>query len=78
MKSGTKSRPQGDELRRSYSAADLKGGVRGKYAKRSSAGTNLIRLDADVSKAFPDEKAVNDALRLLIKAATRGLKNRLA
>jgi hypothetical protein len=30
---------------------------------------NLVSLDDDVKSAFPDSKSVNDALRLLIKAA---------
>ncbi len=30
---------------------------------------NLVSLDPDVKAAFPDSKAVNEALRLLIKAA---------
>lgn len=51
-----------DELRRGYDASSLKGGVRGKYVKRYSAGTNLVRLDADVSRSFPNDKSVNDAL----------------
>ena len=42
-------------------------GVRGKYAERYHAGTNLIRLDDDVAEMFPDAKSVNDALRALGK-----------
>lgn len=45
----------------------LKGGVRGKYAKRYHAGTNLVLLDPDVRKVFRNDKAVNDALRLVIE-----------
>ena len=57
-----------DELRREYDLRRLlKGGVRGKYAKRYHAGTNLVLLDPDVSKAFRDERSVNDALRLVIE-----------
>ncbi len=44
-----------------------KGGVRGKYAKRYHAGTNLVLLDPDVRKAFRIERAVNDALRWVIE-----------
>ena len=45
----------------------LKGGVRGKYAARYRAGTNLVLLEPEIAKAFPNEKAVNEALRLVIK-----------
>jgi hypothetical protein len=57
-----------DELRPEYDLKSLlKGGVRGKYAKKYRAGTNLILLEPDVAKAFPNEKAVNEALRLVMK-----------
>ena len=42
-------------------------GLRGKYAKRYHAGTNLVLLDPDIRKAFRSERAVNDALRLVIE-----------
>jgi hypothetical protein len=45
----------------------LKGGVRGKYAKCHQAGTNLALLDPDTRKGFPKERAVNNALRLVIE-----------
>jgi hypothetical protein len=57
-----------DELRPEYDLKSLlKDGVRGKYAQTYRAGTNLVLLEPDVAKAFPDEKAVNDALRLVMK-----------
>ncbi len=57
-----------DELRPEYDLRQLlKGGVRGKYAKRYHAGTNLVLLDPEVRKAFASETAVNDALRLVIE-----------
>jgi hypothetical protein len=57
-----------DELRLDYDLREvLKGGVRGRYAKRYQAGTNLILLDPDVRRAFRSEKAVNEALRLVIE-----------
>jgi len=57
-----------DELRPEYDLRVLlKDGVRGKYVDRYRAGTNLVLLDPDVAKAFPDETAVNEALRLVIQ-----------
>ncbi len=57
-----------DELRPEYELGQLlKGGVRGKYAKRYHAGTNLVLLEPDVREAFRSERAVNDALRLVIQ-----------
>ena len=44
---------------------DFSGGVRGKYAKRYAGGTNVVVVDPDVAKFFPDHDSVNDALRHL-------------
>jgi len=54
----------GLDMREEY---DFSGGVRGKYAARYAQGTNLVRLDPDVARVFPDSAAVNDALRALVK-----------
>ena len=57
-----------DDLRPEYDLRDLlKGAARGKYAKPHHSGTNLVLLEPDVRKAFRDERAVNDALRLVIE-----------
>ena len=57
-----------DELRPEYDLRQLlRAGVRGKYAKRYHAGTNLILLDPDIRKAFRSERAVNEALRLVLE-----------
>ncbi len=56
-----------DDLRPEYDFSQMKGGVRGKYVERYREGTNLVLLDPDVAVAFPDAKAVNDALRSLLQ-----------
>ncbi len=56
-----------DELRPEYDETLLKDGVRGKYAKQYAAGTNIVRLDPDVAAAFPNDEAVNEALRFILK-----------
>lgn len=58
-------------MRPEYKLSELKGRERGKYVERYQAGTNLIRLESDVQKAFPDAEAVNEALRMLMKVARR-------
>ena len=65
---------QRDELRAEYDLTTLKGGVRGKYAARFKAGTNLVLLSPDVAEYFPDEQSVNAALRTLIHVAKRPLR----
>jgi len=64
-----------NELRPEYDFAQMKGGVRGKYVERYRTKTNLVLLDADVAQAFPNDEAVNDALRLLIQVAQRQQTN---
>ena len=56
-----------DDLRPEYDFSTMEGGVRGKYVKRYREGTNIVLLDPDVAAAFPDGKAVNDALRSLLQ-----------
>ena len=46
---------------------DFSGGVRGKYAARYRRGTNVVLIDPELSKAFPDSKSVNDALRTILR-----------
>jgi hypothetical protein len=59
-----------EELRSEYDLSELlKGGVRGKYADRFREGTNLVLLAPDVAAVFPDEQAVNEALRLVMQLA---------
>ena len=62
---------RGDELRPEYDLASLKGLVRGKYYKRALMGTNLVLLEPDVARAFPDSESVNRALRLLRDVARK-------
>ena len=63
-----------DDLRPEYDFSKLKGGVRGKYAKRFQKGTNLVLLSPDVAKYFPDEQSVNAALRSLVGIAKAELR----
>ena len=58
-----------DDLRPEYDLSQLKGGVRGKYYQQAKAGTNLVLIEPDLARVFPDEKSVNRALRLLLTAA---------
>ena len=53
---------------------DFTGGVRGKYAKRYAEGTNVVVIDPDVAKYFPDHESVNEALRSLTKIIKRQRK----
>ena len=48
---------------------DFSGAIRGKYYERYKASSNVVVLDPDVSEAFPNAEAVNDALRVLASVA---------
>jgi hypothetical protein len=50
------------EMRGEY---DFSRGVRGKYARRYAQGANVVVLEADVAKMFPNAEAVNESLRAL-------------
>ena len=49
-----------DEMRAHY---DFSGGIRGKYARRYAEGTNVVVLDPDVAREFPNRDVVNETLR---------------
>jgi hypothetical protein len=44
---------------------DFSQGVVGKYARQYAEGTNIVVLDPDVAKVFPNSEAVNQALRAI-------------
>jgi hypothetical protein len=50
---------------------DFSHAVIGKYAKQYAEGTNIVVLDTDVAKVFPDSAAVNQALRQIIEQRSR-------
>lgn len=55
-----------DDMRPEY---DFSNAVRGKYYERFRASSNVVVLDPDVSRVFPNSAAVNEALRVLASAA---------
>ncbi len=64
----TESNKYKDTMRPEY---DMSGGVRGKYIKRFAKDVVMVTLEPDVAAAFPNADAVNEALRVLIKAAKK-------
>ena len=67
MKRG--SRKAGDELRPEYRRSDFGKLVRGKYAARAARETSVVVLEPELAEAFPNAKAVNEALRGLLDVA---------
>jgi hypothetical protein len=61
-----------DELRAEYKRSDFPNGlVRGKYAKRLREASNVVVLEPEVARAFPNQEAVNSALLSLIQIAKK-------
>ncbi len=58
---------QNDQLQPEYPEKLIKSSVRGKYAKQYREGTNIVLLEPDIAKAFPNTQAVNDALRRVME-----------
>jgi hypothetical protein len=71
MKGKRKESELEDEMRPEYDFSKMKIVGRGIYRERYRSGTNLVFLKPDVRKAFPDDEAVNEALRVIAKAAKR-------
>jgi hypothetical protein len=61
-----------------YKRSDFGQIVRGKYAKRLRESTNVVVLDPKVAEAFPNDEAVNSALRGLLRTTRSDVKLRSA
>lgn len=63
-----------DWLQPEYKRSDLGPIVRGKYARRIKVVSNVVVIDPAVTKAFPNEDAVNQALRGLLSLAKSSVR----
>jgi hypothetical protein len=63
-----KAREKNNEPLREY---NFSRGARGKYARRYGHGTNVVVLEPDVAKAFPNAEVVNSSLRGLAEIIRR-------
>jgi hypothetical protein len=52
-----------DDIRPEYPPELIRSGERGKYAERYREGTNIVLIDPELHKHYPDSEAVNRALR---------------
>jgi hypothetical protein len=57
------------DLRDEYDLSQLPIMPEGRYASQRRLGSNLVVLAPDVAEAFPDDAAVNEALRLVLQIA---------
>ena len=63
--------PKDPDLLEEY---DFSQGAQGKYAKRYAEGTNVVIIEPDIAKVFPDHDSVNQALRSLVEIIRRQKK----
>jgi len=71
MKKGSsrgRSKAVREKMRPEY---DFSAGVRGKYARRYAAASNVVILDPGVAEVSPNSRSANDALRALAAIVRR-------
>jgi hypothetical protein len=69
-------KPQDDyELNAEYDLSKMSILPKGRFDPKHRIGNNVIVLEPDVAKAFPNDEAVNEALRLLLKASKLSQNN---
>ena len=55
------------DLKKEYDLNSLGKGVRGKYLERYNESTNVVVIDPELSKDFPNTQSVNEALREVLE-----------
>jgi len=71
-----KARPLGSDVDTMRAEYDFSKAVRGVTAARYAEGTNVVLLDPDVAKIFPDARAVNEALRTMARVTRTAVRRR--
>ena len=73
MNRSPKQNKKNAEMRARY---DFSRATRGKYVKRFPKDVVMVTLAPDVAAAFPNADAVNEALRVILKAAPKAAKSK--
>ncbi len=68
-----KGKAEDGEIRSEY---DFSKGKKNPYAERANAKSSVVLIEPELQDLFPDSDAVNEALRLLVKAGKRASKMR--
>lgn len=56
------------ELRKEYDLSKMTVLPRGRFDPKRRVGSNVVVLEPEIARAFPNDEAVNEALRLILKA----------
>lgn len=68
MKKNSTTKQDDYELRDEYDLSKMTILPKGRFDPKRRIGTNIVVLDPEIAKAFPNDEAVNEALRLILKA----------
>ena len=69
MKKNSTTKRNDYELKPEYDLSKMAILPKGRFDPKRRVGKNVVVLDPDIAKAFPNDKAVNQALRLILKAS---------
>jgi hypothetical protein len=69
MKKNSTPKQDDYELKEEYDLSKMTVLPRGRFAPERRMGKNVAVLEPDIAQAFPNDDAVNEALRLVLKAA---------
>ena len=65
-------------MRPEYKRSDFGTLVRGKYAAKASQSSNVVVLEPQVARAFPSDRAVNEALKGVMRRQRRTVRARVS
>jgi len=68
MKKNSTTKRDDYELKDEYDLSKMTILPKGRFDPKRRIGKNVVVLDPDIARAFPSDEAVNEALRLLLKA----------
>ena len=69
MKKNSMKKQDDYELREEYDLTKMPVLPKGRFDSKRRVGTNVIVLEPELAKAFPNDEAVNRALRSVLKSA---------
>lgn len=68
MKKNSTKKRDNYELREEYDLSKMTVLPKGRFDPQRRIGSNVVLLEPEIAKAFPNDEAVNKALRLILKA----------
>ena len=68
MKNKDASKKENYELREEYDLSKMTVLPKGRFDPKRRIGSNIVVLEPEIAKAFPNDEAVNEALRLILEA----------